>query len=188
MTKTRENQDLGLPVFGSNIEGSLTNLYCWYVCAWLCAMLILSLTHRLDLPAWPWTCLVTMDMSDDVDPWLSLVTIPSPTLLFLFRCCDTAFFGKGMVLLAFLSQLRFPSLMQQYQPCFYLTTLSDRPVKLFTFPIFLFFSPGSEWTTCPVYSFFAQLILQIFYTHRVVLVLDIDSSKPVLPCLFTSFT
>lgn len=113
---------------------------------------------------------------------------PSPTLLFLFRCCDTAFFGKGMVLLAFLSQLRFPSLMQQYQPCFYLTTLSDRPVKLFTFPIFLFFSPGSEWTTCPVYSFFAQLILQIFYTHRVVLVLDIDSSKPVLPCLFTSFT
>lgn len=59
---------------------SLPALHCSYACASLCTSLTQTLICRPDFPAWPQICLLTMNLSGDLDSWLILVIIPRPAL------------------------------------------------------------------------------------------------------------
>lgn len=106
------------PFVWNSFESFSSKLHCWCICAWSCALFILSLTHRLDFPAWPQISLVTMDMSSVLDT--CLITILSSALLFLFSYCGPAFVSEGTALTVLLSQLpvliwRITNLASPYQ-------------------------------------------------------------------------
>lgn len=77
----------------------------------------LTLTHRLYFLPWPWTCLITIYSSGNLDYWLNLVSIPKPALLTLLRYGETVTFQWGHCLcLPCPSWTQFYFLFQHYLP------------------------------------------------------------------------
>lgn len=96
-------QSFWSPFVWSSVEGFLSKLHCWCVCAWSRNPFILSLACGLDFPAWPQISLVTMDMISVLDTYL--ITILCSALLFLLSFSGTTFVREGTALPVLLSQL-----------------------------------------------------------------------------------
>lgn len=79
--------------FSTDKQGfwSLSELCCNHACGWLCTSLLWSLTHGCNFPAWPWICLVIVNLVWRwLDWWLTLMTVTGPALLFLCNCTAPA--------------------------------------------------------------------------------------------------
>lgn len=67
-----------LPFFSWELLLS-SDLHPWFLPkGYLQLCLSLTIASWLDLPAWPWTWLLYMDVSGDLDPWVTLVAVSGP--------------------------------------------------------------------------------------------------------------
>ena len=92
-TAVWESTYWGLPTFAWGLHWSsdaqlwfLPKLCCSYACAWPRALLVWTVTHRLNFLFWPQTYLVSMDLPchhglawQSLQYWLILVIVTSPT-------------------------------------------------------------------------------------------------------------